>query len=233
MDNRLYAVKRSLILFHDETHRNKKLKEINFHQKILTHTNILKLIRSWEEQGSLYIQTELCEMDLFQYSQDNRMNDLMIWSLIYQICQALICLHSLLFVHMNIKPKKILITSSSIYKLSDFSRIYNVRYPPTVIENDNTRYLPLEVNHGLITTAVDIFSLGLMLVELISKNTYSTLPDDTWNEIHQAKLPPNITDFMDVELKNILLQMINPEYQQRPSACSLLNNLIVKEKVRT
>ena len=76
-DNQLYAIKRSLTKFRgksdrysdillsfssvDRTSRDQKLKEVRFHEALATHSNILKIIRAWEERERLYIQTELCQ----------------------------------------------------------------------------------------------------------------------------------------------------------------------------
>ena len=48
--------------------RRKKLTEVEKHEKLPTHPNLVKFIRAWEERSRLYIQIELCMMTLAEYA---------------------------------------------------------------------------------------------------------------------------------------------------------------------
>jgi membrane-associated tyrosine/threonine-specific cdc2-inhibitory kinase len=60
-DGQRYAVKRAIERFGSATDRQMKLNEVQKHELLPPHTNIISFVRAWEERGRLYIQTELCE----------------------------------------------------------------------------------------------------------------------------------------------------------------------------
>lgn len=64
-DGKLYAVKRSVELFRSACDRMQKLAEVQKHEQLPKHPNLVEFVKAWEERGQLYIQTELCEMRYF------------------------------------------------------------------------------------------------------------------------------------------------------------------------
>ena len=63
-DGKLYAVKCSLGLYRNSADRRSKLQEVQKHELLPQHPNLIKFIKAWEEKGRLYIQTELCKRSL-------------------------------------------------------------------------------------------------------------------------------------------------------------------------
>ncbi|CAF4143714.1 unnamed protein product, partial [Rotaria socialis] len=230
-DNQLYAIKRSLTKFRGKSDRDQKLKEVRFHETLATHRNILNIIHAWEERERLYIQTELCESNLLDYSAEHQISQPMIWHFLYQISQALDFLHSLDYVHMDVKPENILITHDGILKLCDFGIVHDLRSPSTLAQDGDARYLAFEVLSGTISTAADVFSLGLAAFELVSD---FDLPvnGDLWTDIRELRLPLEIISVLtDIELKELLFRMIHSNYKQRPTAKDVLNNLMIREEI--
>ncbi|VDO34848.1 unnamed protein product [Onchocerca flexuosa] len=66
-DKRWYAVKISIEPFRSSSDRDIKLKEVQKHELLPKHPNLISYIRAWEEYGFLYIQTELCQCSLLDY----------------------------------------------------------------------------------------------------------------------------------------------------------------------
>ncbi|CAF1202515.1 unnamed protein product [Rotaria sordida] len=230
-DNQLYAIKRSLTKFRGKSDRDEKLKEVRFHETLTTHRNILKIIHAWEERERLYIQTELCESNLLDYSAEHQITQPMIWHFLYQISQALDFLHSLDYVHMDVKPENILITNDGILKLCDFGIVHDLRSPSTLARDGDARYLAFEVLSGTVSTAADVFSLGLAAFELISDFDLP-INGDLWTAIRELKLPLEITSVLtDIELKELLFRMIHPNYKQRPTAKDVLDCLMIREEI--
>jgi len=60
-DNLNYAVKKTKQSYVGLKDRKKKLQEIQVFQKLGDHPNCLKLHEAWEEEGYLFMRTELCE----------------------------------------------------------------------------------------------------------------------------------------------------------------------------
>ncbi|UJR28642.1 hypothetical protein I4U23_009874 [Adineta vaga] len=230
-DNQLYAIKRSLTKFRGKSDRDHKLKEVRFHEALATHENILKIIRAWEERERLYIQTELCESNLLEYAAEHPMNQTMIWHFLYQISQALDFLHSLYYVHMDVKPENILITHDGILKLCDFGIVHDLRSASTLAQDGDARYLAFEVLSGTISTAADIFSLGMAALELVSDYDMP-VTGDLWTDIRGANIPVEIISVLtDMKLKELLLRMIHADYKLRPSAREVLDSPTIRNQI--
>lgn len=65
-DRRWYAVKISVKRFESSGDRRRKLREVQKHELLPKHPNLISFVRAWEEFGFLYIQTELCQCRLMQ-----------------------------------------------------------------------------------------------------------------------------------------------------------------------
>ncbi|KAK6056202.1 hypothetical protein COOONC_06294 [Cooperia oncophora] len=66
-DGRRYAVKRALDAFRSSADRTLKLREVQKHELLPKHINLVQFYKAWEENGRLYILTELCERSLLDY----------------------------------------------------------------------------------------------------------------------------------------------------------------------
>jgi serine/threonine-protein kinase len=94
-------------------------------------------------------------------------------ALFEQICAAVAYAHVHLVVHRDIKPSNILVTSEGQAKLLDFGI---ARLLEREGETNLTRTAPLTPDHaapeqlegGAATTAVDIYTLGVLLYEMLS-----------------------------------------------------------------
>uniref|UniRef100_A0A183CKK7 non-specific serine/threonine protein kinase n=1 Tax=Globodera pallida TaxID=36090 RepID=A0A183CKK7_GLOPA len=58
-DGKLYAVKCALDIYRNTADRREKLQEVQKHELLPPHPNLIHFVKAWEERGRLYIQTEL------------------------------------------------------------------------------------------------------------------------------------------------------------------------------
>jgi serine/threonine protein kinase len=81
---------------------------------------------------------------------------------------------------------------------------------------------------GNYTRAADIFSLGMTILELA---TDLDVPrgGDAWHQLRTGKLPEDIKHNLSQELVSIIIRMIDPDPQTRPTAEQLLQMDIVKK----
>jgi len=162
---------------------NAVLKRFVLERKILAgleNPNIASLLDGGStEDGLPYLVMELVEgvpvtkfCDLRQFSIEERLE------LFRKICSAISYAHQNLVVHRDIKPSNILVTADGTPKLLDFG-IAKLLHPDWSLETDEAtatmfrvmtpEYASPEQIRGLtVTTASDVYSLGVVLYELLS-----------------------------------------------------------------
>ena len=93
-------------------------------------------------------------------------------ALFLQACEAVAFAHRNLVVHRDLKPGNILVTQTGQVKLLDFGV---AKYLPQA-ESNATRETPVtlsyaapeQLQHGGVTTATDVYALGVLLFELLT-----------------------------------------------------------------
>ncbi|ORY06683.1 kinase-like protein, partial [Neocallimastix californiae] len=150
-----------------------------------------------------------------------------IWKILLDICKGLEHVHKLNIVHLDIKPANIFIKKSEdgklVLKIGDFGLARKCPVPPnTGLEGDKVYLAPEVLGDDGYETSADIFSLGLILVEMAS-NTY--LPDTGvyWQDLRKG----NITlcenlEHASNELLDLIKKMIDPNPKLRPTATEVM-----------
>ncbi|MEK7408896.1 MAG: serine/threonine-protein kinase, partial [Acidobacteriota bacterium] len=150
----------------------------------LRHPNIAELLDAGvSEEGTPYIVMELVEgVPIDVYCRERQLSVAARIRLFQQIAGAVDFIHRNLIVHRDIKPGNIFVTAEGVPKLLDFgiSRVL----PAAGEEGDRTapeRRLmtlnyssPEQLRGDAVSTASDVYSLGLLLYELLAgRQAYS------------------------------------------------------------
>ncbi|KAK0405517.1 hypothetical protein QR680_018034 [Steinernema hermaphroditum] len=217
-----YAVKRQLKAC--DSNRLDALKEVNNFALLPDHPNLLRFVLAWEEQGLVYIQTELCAGNLDEYSRKYDLSELEVVFVLKDLLKPLGAIHQLGLIHFDIKPENILISFDGVCKLGDFGLLVDTRKGDLRIdmEGDN-RYLDAAVFDGAgPSSASDIFSLGMTILEL---STDLDLPrnGDRWIDLRHGVLPEEFIGRVSGELQTVIRSMLHSDPAQRPTAAQLLS----------
>lgn len=164
----------------------------------LDHTNVTRLLDGGSTATGLpYLVMEYVEgMPITQYADSNKLSVPERLNLFRTICGAVDYAHRNLVVHRDLKPANILVTTQGIPKLLDFgiakllrpeSAGYSVSFTRTEMRMLTPEYAsPEQVRGDPITTATDIYSLGVVLYELLTGQRPYRLESRTSSEIEQA-----------------------------------------------
>jgi hypothetical protein len=92
--------------------------------------------------------------------------------LFLQVCDAVACAHQNLVVHRDLKPANILVTRDAQVKLLDFgvAKLLSDVADESNVETPLTLAYaaPEQLTQGTVTTATDVYALGVLLFELLS-----------------------------------------------------------------
>ncbi len=167
----------------------------------LNHPNITRLLDGGATpDGALYMVMEYVDgKNFLEYCAERDLDLRSRLGLFREICGAVAYAHRNLVIHRDIKPSNILVTPDGQPKLLDFgiAKIVDTGDPTTTMALGTPRYAsPEQLRNQGVTTASDIFSLGVILYELVAGrwpfgDTASMV--DTWRratqDVDPAPLP--------------------------------------------
>jgi serine/threonine protein kinase len=165
--------------------------EVNLLQS-LSHPNIVTFYESFKVESELYIVMEFCgNGNLSNHKQ--RMTETFLMAIIRDIAAALAEIHSKNFIHFDVKPQNILLSSIGEAKLSDFgvsSRSDSTIAGTGCAKPGTMMYMAPELLAGKrATQASDIWAFGITVFEMavgvpISLTGAQTF--DEWFSNHDA-----------------------------------------------
>jgi formylglycine-generating enzyme required for sulfatase activity len=198
----------------------------------LEHPNLIRGYVAREDQVGntkfkvLYLVMELADGTLNNYRHANSLKSQEIREIAIAVASGLIYLHKQKKVHQDLKPDNIL-RVKNVWKLSDFGLIRQLgsrSYLATQHPAGTYPYMSPEVFDGIISPAFDVWSLGIILVEL----TTGKLPYQ-FNDINhlikrvmncELNLPP-----LPEEFKPIILGCLQQDRTRRWTAQQVLSAL--------
>jgi hypothetical protein len=150
----------------------------------LNHPNIVTIFDVGEEAGTAYIAMELLEGPSLQQVLRERkpIPFHSVADVVAQVADALHHAHQFSIVHRDVKPANVVVSRSGRAKLTDFGVAY---VPASDVTQSGSalgspRYMsPEQVLGQAIDARADVFSLGVVLYELLARTTPFERPGDT------------------------------------------------------
>ncbi|XP_033122888.1 uncharacterized protein LOC117121711 [Anneissia japonica] len=205
--------------------------------QIAAHKNVVKYIKSFTDDNTLYIVLEYCTFGpIYSFIKSKRPDKEKRMCLLQDIANGIAHLHSLKIVHRDLKPANILVDSQNVAKIADFGLA-------KVFKSDDTKkmeelymatitgtyaYMAPEVPTGYYNAQADIFSMGIIFCGILDDN----LKDKVERELiglkihlvpgYKYKIPATIGTFME----RLVTRMLQEDYHLRPKAHDVSQQLI-------
>ncbi len=189
----------------------------------LEHPNIAQLLDAGEsETGPSYIVLEFVDGEnIIAHCESHKLDQEQRLRLFLQVCAAVQFAHQHLVVHRDLKPFNIFVTKEGVPKLLDFG-IAKLLDPTGDRTLTNFYALtpkyasPEQVRGGAITTATDVYSLGIVLYEMLTGRMPYDIPSMTPADIDKVvcEAPP-VPPAISPDLDNIILMALRKEPSRR------------------
>jgi len=208
--------------------------------------NLILYHSMWTEEGLFYLVTDYADggslSSLYQRSPQQLEED-DFCRIVENVANGLAAIHSLHFVHFDVKPENILISKLGTYKLADFGLCQKIQTDAAAnghgngnglgidraadVNEGDARYLCRELIEGTFNVLqldkVDIFALGVSVYEMINR---APLPTNgfKWQQIRNGNLEWNRfpeKPETSSNMKQLLGAMMHSNPAERPSAKQL------------
>jgi len=194
----------------------------------LEHPNIARLLDGGtSKDGSPFLVMEYVDgIPINRYAQEGKLSTNDILALLDKVCAAVSYAHRNLIVHRDLKPANILVTADGEPKLLDFGIAKVVdgtgeRTRTGLIAMTPEYASPEQIGGGLITTATDVYSLGVLLYELLTGGGPYRRGEGALelaeSVVKEAPLPMSATAGrrFDPDLENIVQMALRKEPERR------------------
>ncbi len=202
----------------------------------LNHPNIITIYEIGEAEGAHYIAAEMIEGEtLRRRLSREKIPPGQAIEIAAQVASALIAAHQVGIIHRDIKPENIMLRPDGLVKVLDFGlaklteptgtvgsiqeRVARVDTEPGLVMGTLTYMSPEQARGRDIDTRTDIFSLGVVLYEMIAQQ--QPFEGDTPSDVIASILkvaPPPLSRFAPaapVELQRIVSRAIEKDKQNR------------------
>ncbi|XP_064393408.1 uncharacterized protein LOC135340916 isoform X2 [Halichondria panicea] len=200
-------------------YRRMFIREMNMAAR-LRHPHLVQFIGATLE-GEMIILTELMVTSLRRVLEGGRISREHILSISVQVCQALNYLHLMQpdpVIHRDISSANVLLNPIPngrwSAKVTDYGSVNTLRMLNTVNPGSPVYAAPEAGNPSLQSTKMDMFSLGVLLIEICSGQFPS-----------QEERESLFLTIQDRQFSDIISRCIDRERDNRPTARQLLNEL--------
>lgn len=209
--------------------RMSKLEEVQIMWKLRDEPHCVRLENAWEQYGHIFLLMELCERGSLQdyveeLSRNNqKLDEFRIWNVINDLSKGLKCMHGLDIIHLDLKPSNILISSSGSLKIGDFGLAAKLPISPEFEREGDRTYIAPEILESLYGKTCDIFSLGLIILE-VTVNIDLPQNGPHWHKLREGDFSECVFGDASPPLIDMIKAMLDPSPASRPTVEDILRH---------
>src|SRR5215813_7929866 len=196
---------------------------------ILTHPNIVVVYDAGEEEGLFYITMELVEGKSLQAMLDaGQLFPLpRVLRIMEQACSALQFAHDRNIVHRDIKPANLMLTPDDTVKVTDFGTAKILQFgtvnQTTHVMGTPSYMSPEQVKGKVVDGRSDIFSLGVLLYEMVTGEKPfpgQNITTVIYKIVNEDPVPPRTIDpSIHPGLSAVVLKALSKDPDTRYQSC--------------
>src|SRR5262252_6669151 len=196
---------------------------------LLTHPNIVVVYDAGEENGLFYITMELIEGKSLQTLLDAGHSFPLPRTLriMEQTCNALQFAHERNVVHRDIKPANLMLTADDTVKITDFGTAKILQFGSTQqtshVMGTPSYMSPEQVKGRAVDGRSDIFSLGVMLYEMVTGEKPfpgQNITTVIYKIVNEDPVPPRQIDpSIHPGISAVVMKALAKEPEQRYQTC--------------
>lgn len=179
--------------------------------------HVVKFLGGAQDGTLVFLRMELCSRGSLLHIAMNRPSghldeaETMVWA--KQLCIGMQDLHSVGILHRDMKPDNLLVTEDGTLKIADFGWAEDMRLNPTALAGTFQYMAPEVLTWEQHTEAVDVWSSGVTLTELLTGQVLISNPAQTgYSETDQ-----NEADRLRIEeLLRDMAEVCPPPHDMRP-----------------
>src|SRR5215472_7079510 len=196
---------------------------------LLNHPNIVVVYDAGEEDGRYYITMELVEGKSLQALLDGGHSFPLPRTLriMDQTCSALQFAHERNVVHRDIKPANLMLTADDTVKITDFGTAKILQFGSTQqtshVMGTPSYMSPEQVKGRAVDGRSDIFSLGVMLYEMVTGEKPfpgQNITTVIYKIVNEEPVPPRqINPSIHPGISAVIMRALAKEPEQRYQTC--------------
>src|SRR5262245_52232366 len=229
-----------LLSVHDESLRDRFVQEA---QSVgnLAHRNIVTIFDFGEHEGQSYIVMEYVE-GVTLAEQIHEVVPIPLWrklEIVEELASGLDYAHNKGIVHRDVKPANVMTDRDGLVKILDFgiARVGNISMTQAGMILGTPNYMsPEQFESGRVDRRSDIFSVGVLLYELLTYRKAFT-GDAVWDVMKavMSKTPPPLSEFipgLDPAIEAAVARAIEKDPARRYQTLGEMNADLTKARAR-
>ncbi|KAI1315536.1 Protein kinase, membrane associated tyrosine threonine 1 [Mortierella claussenii] len=192
------------------------------------HPNVVDLLGVWEQRAQIFMRMELCEHGSLESAMTKQkekggFDEKQIWACLRDLSSGLQGIHESGVIHLDLKPGNVFLSESGSLKIGDFGHSIILPVKDTDGLEGDRRYMAPELLNGRCGAFSDIFSLGIIIFEMVS-NRCGELPGEgpEWHGLREGLFEFAIPAGRFSEtLLGLVKHILQPMFDKRPDAASL------------